>query len=367
MKRPFAGANGLSFRQASVNRPGAVLLAGLLFATIQASCIPPRPGGPAGVIEGKVLLRKERVTGAVVSAVSDLGVTGREKGFSAVTIGDGSFRIVLPPGNYYLSARKDPDFAGFFGGNPVTVRADMVSRVAFRGVNWSGKTIFRDAEDTGLEGLALQDGRPVPGAVVQVFLDAAGHFRGPGYATAPVGADGRFHLPLPPGRYYVLARVRRGEGKTGPLRIGDRYAWYPGNPLYLPEGKMAEVELSFLEVEKDPSRVIGEASHAVEVSGSVLDGGGRPVTGAYACLYESPEPLGQPVFVSDPTDATGAFTVRVTRPGDYWLVVRLEIGRPLVTNEYVAFFRGAEGHRLSVREGKNLGGLKILWEGSRVP
>ncbi len=328
-----------------------------------AGCLPSPPAARTGAIEGKAVFRRARAAGAMVAAVSSLGVTGEERRFSATADAEGTFRLDLPPGSYFLSFFKEPDIYGFFGGNPVTVLPDVVSQVVLRGVAWKGGTVLAPGDATSIEGTAHLDGAPVAGGLVQVFLDAATRFKGPGYASAATDAGGRFTVDLPPGRYYVIARRRRGTERIGPLNVGDQYAWYPGNPVLLPEGRKAVIDLPYLEVEKDPARVLSEASRGTMVRGTVRDARGRPLAGVWVCLYLKPEPMGMPAFASEATDAEGRFTIRVTAAGPYYLVARAAIGRPLEPNEYVAFYRGPSGHLLTVEAGRDVAGIELVWEG----
>jgi len=319
------------------------------------------PQAEAGLLRGKAVYREERVAGARVTATSHMGVPGREKHFNAETGGDGLFQMDLPPGNYHVSYRRGDDLYGFFGGNPVGVTRDRVSEVILRGVAVSGGTVFRDSDRTSMEGKAHLEGKPLAGAVVQVFLDASGRLRGPSFAVAVTDDQGRFVMDLSPGRYFVVARRRKDAGRVGPLRIGDHYAYYPGNPIYLSGGQAAVIDLPFLSVSRDPSEALVEATVGTLVSGSVVDGNGDPVQGVFACLYGTSEPLGKPSFVSEHTDSAGAFSMQVTEAGEYYLVARKEIGRPLEPGEYMAFYQGPRGHLLAVDSGKDRSGLVIVW------
>ncbi len=337
-------------------QPFSLLAAAFL---LLAGCATLPPPGPRGTIEGKIVEEKARVAGAEVTATAGLGVWGLERRHRAVSDADGLFTLSLPPGQYFLSFSLGDTLTGFFGGNPVTVRQDGVSKVVIRGLRWSGGPT-REPGDPGIVGTARQGGTPVGEGVVQVFLDSSSNFKGPGYAMATISPDGSFSLPLEPGTYFLIARQRQGTGRMGPLRAGDRYCWYPGNPVRVEPGMRTRVELPFLGVERDPGQVLAEASGGVVVSGRV-ERGGRGAPGLFACLYRTPEPLGMPAYVSDPTDAAGAFRIRVTEPGTYYLVARGGIGRPLESGEYVAFPRGPGGHRLEVGD-RDLTGLIIPWE-----
>jgi hypothetical protein len=334
------------------------LLAATLIAFV-AGCATLPPAGPVGTIDGKIVEEKARVSGAEVTATAELGVWGRERRHRAVTDRDGLFRLVLPPGQYFLSFRSPDGLTGFFGGNPISVREGATSKVVIRGLRWAGRS-EQEPGEPGIGGMARQGNRPLGEGVVQVFLDSSSNFKGPGFAMATIGADGAFFLPLEPGTYYLVARQRQGAGRMGPLKAGDRYAWYPGNPVTVEPGMRTLVDLPFLGVERDPGQVLAEASGGIIVSGRVTRGD-RGVAGLFACLYRTPEPLGMPAYVSDPTGSDGAFDIRVTEPGTYYLIARGSIGKPLAGGEYVAFARGPGGHRVEVG-GRDLGGLSIPWE-----
>jgi hypothetical protein len=318
--------------------------------------------GGDGLIRGRLVLEKARLADARVTALANPGVTGEERAHRAAADERGEFRLPVPPGEYYLFGSKDPDLFAVFGGNPVTVREGMTSQVVLRAFPWRAGSLERGTGATGVEGRALFGGEPLAGATVQVFLDAGTGFRGPGYALARTDPEGRFSIPLTRGRYYLVARRRMGTDRVGPLKPGDRHAWYPGNPFFLDEGETLVLDLPFLEVEKDPAAVLAEASGGTTVAGRIVGADGKPIPGRYACLYGTPEPLGMPLHVSGPSSADGSFSLRVSRPGVYHLVVRGSIGEPLRPGEYLAFWKGPQGSRLTLTEGGHVEGLEVRWE-----
>jgi len=81
-----------------------------------------------------------------------------------------------------------------------------------------------------LEGMALIDGAPAPGAEVQAFVRSGEERSGTPFATGTSREDGSFAMSLPPGDYYLVVRktVRRdgrdrtykGEYERNPVTVG---------------------------------------------------------------------------------------------------------------------------------------------------
>ncbi|HEY3360116.1 MAG TPA: carboxypeptidase-like regulatory domain-containing protein, partial [Polyangia bacterium] len=69
-------------------------------------------------------------------------------------------------------------------------------------------------------------GAPVAGA--EVFFYASANTKRPAdFISPPTGPDGRYAAALPAGRYWAVARVRRGGPGPGPLAPGDRHSGAP--------------------------------------------------------------------------------------------------------------------------------------------
>jgi hypothetical protein len=86
---------------------------------------------------------------------------------------------------------------------------------------------------SAVAGTIVFEGKPLPGAQVYVFRDADRGFRGKGLASsAPVGADGVFSIPLPPGSYHLVAKMGRpsANGAGPPVTVDAEGCHCPMSP-----------------------------------------------------------------------------------------------------------------------------------------
>jgi hypothetical protein len=153
---------------------------------------------------------------------------------------------------------------------------------------------------------------------------------GPAFASAgPTGADGRFELSLPPGRYLFVARKRQGGETGGPVAGGD-FRSQPVGPVQVEAGK--PVDLSFLVEEKSgesknlPVREQGDTGTGL--TGRVLDADGKPVAKARVHVYAYVQMSERPKFVSNETGPDGRYVVFLPEGGTYYLAARDRFGGP---------------------------------------
>ncbi len=149
---------------------------------------------------------------------------------------DGTFRVRLHPGKYWVAVRrkKEGEKTGFVGdgdvtaaypGNPVTVSAGRFTRLETFRLHAAGQAeMDRVGEErssspraTGLSGRVVRDdGSPVSGLYVLAYTHP--QMIGRPAALTVSGPDGRFSLALPRGgRYYLGAR----QNRSGPRRPGE--------------------------------------------------------------------------------------------------------------------------------------------------
>lgn len=174
------------------------------------------------------------------------GLMGPSFGEAVQTAADGTFRIDLPAGRYFLAARKrsdgsrmgEPspgDLNGAYPGNPLSVVRGKVLELA----DFELKTVDGAEQaarlsqgkfartETGLHGRIVdQDRRPVRGVYVFGYTDSRMVGK-PSYISAPTGEDGAFRLFLGDGgTCYVGARSTFG----GPMEPGEWVGTYEGRP-----------------------------------------------------------------------------------------------------------------------------------------
>lgn len=207
-------------------------------------------------ISGKVRLKTydTPMTGAYVniytSTISNL--LGPSEFLSAPTETDGSYNIDLPPGDYYVVARKRS--SGLSNGALTTgdyysdhqrilarVVAGKLTQVDLQMAQMKAPMFFKKdlsdtKTDTGIRGVLIdQQDKPVPGGFAIAYTDN-NLKRLPDFASTLTNQKGEFTLYLPKGGiYYLAARIRAwdmprpGElyGKHGgetplPMEIADK-------------------------------------------------------------------------------------------------------------------------------------------------
>lgn len=273
--------------------------------------------------------------------------------------GSGLFRLEAPAGTYIVVART-PDHFAFFGRNPIHLLSPQAGvHLPLLAAHPSVRRSVAQG-DEAVEGRILWGETPVEGARAFAYLDLANGLRGPGYAvTEPAGADGAFHLPLPPGTYFVAARLRPGGKDTGPLQPGDGFGVAPEFPLVLRAGEAVTLDLEVVELPAR-ERMARFQGRFARMTGVVVDSTGRPAPGFRVCLYDNAQMINQPAAVSDPTGPDGQFTLEVSLAGTYYLGARERLGGPPSSGERVGFYRDARNGRVELAPGSRLSDARIV-------
>jgi hypothetical protein len=306
------------------------------------------------------MYRERAISGARVLAVRNLGVAQLEERVVAISGPDGRAALVLGPGIWYLSASAgEPAIFGWYGSNPVQIRAGETIEVTIPAVLAAAAGLADPAvkpvppvasvpsgEET-VAGDVVGEGGAVVGAGVTFYLDASTQFRGPGYLEARTDEHGFFETRLSPGRYWLVARRRAGSQPFGPLEIGDDFGFFPGNPLEIRAGERVTVRMPAVRVLKK-SGWSGPSALRTRVGGTVRDAAGRPLAGYRAFLHAKATMLGKPEFVSEPSGPDGVYQIWVDREGVYYLGARAEIGRARGERELIGFYTGTPDHAIAV-------------------
>ncbi len=312
-------------------------------------------------VQGRVAWRGELVPGVRVHAYHSIpGIaSGKVVAVSSPAEQDGTYRLLLPPGDYYLTAR---DFDGaplpgkhfcYYSGAPVRVAEGAFTNVGFNLIRIPAEAAPIQGETSGIRGeISFQDD-PLEQCYLYVYKDPSKDFKGPAYFVQPV-AKGDFRLRLPPGDYYLLARKRAKGGQYGPIEIGDHFNYYHGNPVRIEAGQTREVRietitrLSMLEE--------GENNEPRRISGRLLDPEGRPAAGLRVLAYRQAAMTGTPSTLSAPTEADGRFDLPLPDDGPWYLLARERLGGPAEAGEQVGRHGGGAGKAVSLQ------GKKILDE-----
>ena len=324
-----------------------------------------------GRVEGRVMYKEQPVEGAGVYAYREPESLFAKPPVVRPAVSDASGRFVLelPRGKYFLAATKKGtgtkevieagDYYSFYGGNPVDVDPKRPAKLT---LNLAVKPAPQedtasDGERSGVEGVVAVNGEPLDGAVLFVYLDANDYFRGLGYyMSPPTGVNGSFKLRLPEGTYYIIARKRMGGGVAGPLKEGDFFGYLDTNPVVVRKGLIKHVTLPMVrKVEKGTPGAQGRTA----VEGVIVDPSGKPVQGAYACLYKKSEMVDRPAHVSAPTGPDGKFAVELPLGGTFYVGARSVIGSPIEPGQLWGRYSGNPEHSVTVETGEVVKGLEV--------
>lgn len=303
---------------------------GLLF-TLLLLCAAAAWG--ASGIQGRAAWRGELVPGIVVRAYRSIPDIAAGKAVAeAAPVGlDGTYRLELPPGSYYLTARdgsgplRPGNYFCYYSGAPVQVNEGSYRNVGFNLVRVPEEAAAEKAPRSGIRGEITFQDAPLERAYLYVYQNADKGFKGPGYLIQPV-EKGTFRLNLPPGKYWLLARKRLRGGQFGPIETGDYFNYYHGNPVTIASGEVREVKIETITrlsmLEDDPDAPF------VGVRGRIVDAAGQPVARLHVFAYRSAEMTGTPEFFSAPTGRDGRFDLALPAGGPFYLLARQEFGGP---------------------------------------
>jgi len=206
---------------------------------------------------------------------------------------------------------------------------------------------------TGIAGrVADRQGGGTAGAYVYAYRSPRGGLRGPADFEAQVDAEGRYLLDVVEGRYYLVARQRRGGADAGPPRPGDAWAIYPGNPVTVTSGRTSRADFLLQGVTqprlmKEGSLTAGDTGF----SGRIVDRQGRPVAGAFVLAYREADFRRMPDFTSPAVGEDGLFTLYVPEEGRFCLAARTRTRGQPVQGELYGILGEGEGGCLQVEKG----------------
>lgn len=193
-------------------------------------------------------------------------------------------------------------------------------RVASTYVEGNGKT--------GIQGtISVKDeNRPLQGGYVNIYPDTISNLLGPSqFISLPTDSNGYYHLEVPPGVYYIVARKRMSGQPTGPLAPGDFYSEHQRIVTTVEPGKIAVVNLEVVPM-KAPmffkNRVVDRET-TTGIRGVLVDQEGRPVMGGFAMAYVDPDLKRLPDYASTLSDENGQFTIYLPEGGTYYLAARI--------------------------------------------
>lgn len=188
-------------------------------------------------IYGELTFQDELLEQAYLYVYKDPSRYFKGPGYFIQPVARGSFRLNLPPGDYYLLARKRErggqfgpietgDYFNYYYGNPIHIGAGEVHEVKIETVTRLSMLEEDTVDFQGVRGQVVDHaGQPLAGLYVFAYRDA-GMTGTPDHFSTPTGADGRFEINLPDhGQYYLLARQAFG----GPADVAELYGKFQGN------------------------------------------------------------------------------------------------------------------------------------------
>lgn len=204
-------------------------------------------------IYGQLTYQGELLEKAYLYVYKDPSRNFKGPGYFIQPVERGRFRLNLPPGDYYLLARKRErggqfgpieigDYFNYYFGNPVHIEAGQVREVKIETVT---RLSMLEEDVVDLQGIGgrVVDATGKPRQGLYVFAYRQAEMTGnPDFFSAPTGPDGRFELALPDkGPFYLLARQAFG-GPAGGNELYGRLQTSGGLPQAVSvSGKKMEV------------------------------------------------------------------------------------------------------------------------------
>jgi hypothetical protein len=178
------------------------------------------------------------------------------------------------------------------------------------------------AEDKSIfKGRALDiDGKAVENAQVFIY-DSPDTRRLADFISAKTDKEGRFHIVLPSGKYWAVARLKKGE-IYGPLMPGDKHS---GEPVEIELAPNIELARDFAVMDiREAARIRQKIREDyIRLSGKIINEKGLPVEMAYAFASKDKKVSGVPDYISAWTDDEGDYTLYLL-PGTYYIGVATE-------------------------------------------
>lgn len=207
---------------------------------------PPKASERSGIY-GEITFQGEPLERVYLYIYKEPGSGFKGLGYFVQPVERGRFRVNLPPGDYYLLARKrarggqfgpieQGDYYNYYYGNPVHLTAGEARETQ---IEMLERLASLEEEVVAFQGVRGQivDSAGQPQAGLYAFAYRNAEMTGtPDFFSAPSGPDGRFELALPgDGPYYLLARQAFG----GPAEGSELYG-----KLKSPDGSPLAVKLS---------------------------------------------------------------------------------------------------------------------------
>jgi hypothetical protein len=176
-------------------------------------------------------------------------------------------------------------------------------------------------ENGVLTGVVLDvSGNPVVGVEVYVYDDT--NIRRPAdFISPPTGGNGEFRVVVPPGRYFVVARLRQGGRKYGPLLSGDKHSGPPLEIDVMP-GEQVDEEFVVADLEETSRLTVKFDTSFIKVQGMLRSKEGEPLENVYAFANRQAAAKKIPDYVGAWTDRSGTFSLYLPEGTYYFGMAR---------------------------------------------
>jgi hypothetical protein len=196
--------------------------------------------------------------GKIATRAAELGIIGITDWVSHGSAEDGTYKLDLPPGEYYIGARKranglnyGPLYRGDFYDHRHAIKGITVRKGKYKKLDlelkelkepmfFQGLTAAEKITDTGIKGKLLNEkGEHIPGTFVMGYADDDMQ-RAPDFASTLTDDEGNYTLYLPKGgRYWLAARfyAMKMPQKDEPFA---RYEGSPDHSIMVEKGRFLE-------------------------------------------------------------------------------------------------------------------------------
>jgi len=174
-------------------------------------------------------------------------------------------------------------------------------------------------------------------------------------------AEGKFRVPLMPGKYYMGAIKRISGEKAGPPLDGDYFSISQdkeGKPLAYVIEKGKDLNIGTISDAVPFKRTIAEG--VTGISGIILDMTSNPVEGAIVFAYITETMTGLPPFTSYKTGKDGKYFIGFDKGGKYYLRVRdIYGGGPPIPGAIMGAYGETSATAVAVKTGEITKGIDI--------
>jgi hypothetical protein len=353
-----------------------------LFQVVMMLCLLPISSVAAeNTVKGRIITDSGPFKGAKVYAYTKYEdiLAGKPIFVSNESDDQGGYISSIPGGEYYFVARGvrgGKEYFAFPGNNPINVEPGE-TWIPFL-ANEMKPPVYASGE-TAIDGLITYKGVPVDRAVVSVYNPDTKRFKGLGLKFESAGEKGTFSFSMTAGKYVVIAKKMEGGKGIRPMKKGDLYCYYPGNPVEVKQGSVVRIEIpcyprdeigTFSEKQIAKQASSKNAANRMNntqagIGGKVTSADGKPLAGLLVLAYRATDATFQAYNMSRgteysaETDAEGTYFMPIDASGDYYLVARETVGDGPHEGEPYGLYNGNSRHVVTFEKGKKIENINI--------